>query len=190
MRKRPSPGTLGIYLGCLIAAGCAWAGCGEGTPTGETFLALQSDFAPYLSWYHVDLGMSGTNSGTPNGQATGYLNHRASAGATEYPVGTILMKVVESGATQQDWELFGMAKRGGNYNPNGALDWEFFTLRLNADGVPLIVSRGSNPADSDASGHGYGDPTGSGVTCNRCHGISGTERTDHVLSPLLAPGVP
>ena len=59
-------------------------------------------------------------------------------------------------------------KRGGNFDQGGALDWEFFILKLTADGVPTILDRGANPSDSVPDGgvdHGYGDSTAGGVRC-------------------------
>ena len=64
------------------------------------------------------------------------------------PVGALIVKTVENGAPQQ-WDLFAMAKRGGNYNADGATNWEFFTLLINAGNGPPIrdgVDRATRPA--------------------------------------------
>lgn len=176
-----------LFTGFLCAA---VSGCTEGDPS-SVFIALQSDFATFESWPRYFLG-SGPLEGHPAGARYGFIKESAPKGAATYPVGSIIVKTVEFGMTKQEWELFAMAKRGGGFNSGGAKDWEFFTLRMSTSGVPIIISRGSNPADGDAdggsTGHGYSDTTGTGVTCNRCHGLSGTERQDHILASVLAPG--
>jgi hypothetical protein len=98
-----------------------------------------------------------------------------------WPVGSILVKTIEIGATPAEWEIFAMVKRGGGYNPDGAREWEFFRLQINSQGIPIIRARGYNPTD----GHGYMDMAGNEVGCNSCHGAAGTETTDHVLARQL-----
>jgi hypothetical protein len=162
------------------------AGCGGSAPA--TFIALDSSFADYVSWGAIYLGTA-ENSGHPIGDEYGYRSEMPKSGA--YPVGSILVKEIQAGSDPTMWDLFGMAKRGsdgegGVYNRGGAEGWEFFTLTLDANRVPLIKSRGSNPIDTDGIGHGYGQAE-NGVTCNRCHGVPGTEASDHVLSAGLHP---
>ena len=173
-----------------VAALVAVAGCG-GSP-GQIKIALDSDFAPYTTWSSYYLGDQPV-AGHPVGPRTGFLNQKAPPGATAYPVGTIIVKEIQtlSSTDKTTWDLFAMVKRGGNFDQGGALDWEFFILKLTADGVPTILDRGANPSDSVPDGgvdHGYGDSTAGGVTCNACHGGLGTDQTDHILSPLLQPG--
>jgi len=166
------------------------AGCGG---TGDVKIALDSDFAPYASWPSTYLGDQPV-AGHPVGPRTGFVNMKAPPGATKYPVGTIIVKEIQTmnSTDKTMWDLFAMVKRGGGFDQGGALDWEFFILRLTADGVPVIVDRGSNPSDAaSADGgadHGYGDSTAGGVTCNACHGALGADQHDYILSPLLQPG--
>jgi len=178
-----------LAICAVVAAGAV--GCGGSGKSGEVFIALQSDFASFQTWPRYFVG-DGPLEGHPAGARYGYLKEKAPPGATAYPVGALIVKTVETGTTPQEWDVFAMAKRGGGYNAGAATDWEFFTLKINANGVPVIVSRGTNPIDADAdggtAGHGYTDPGGTGVTCNRCHGLPGTERSDHILSSVLAPG--
>jgi hypothetical protein len=164
----------------LLALAVAVTGCdGMEAPV---FIAFQRDFAAFESWPSVSIGEPAFNHGTE--ARTGFRNQMPSGG--KYAVGTILVKTVESGTTFTDWELFAMAKRGRDFNAGGARDWEFFTLKLNADRVPIIVARGTNPVEGATGAHGYVDPS-SMVTCNRCHGAPGSEQTDHVISAALAP---
>ena len=171
-----------IRLLCSLLLVTATACEGGGAPS-SVFIAIQSDFAPYATWEEFPLGVA-MNGGHPVGVETAFRNAKPAAGA--YPVGTILVKEIQAGDLPQQWELFGMVKRGGAFNAAGAKGWEFFTLKLNLDLVPIVVSRGSNPADADSQGHGYGGD-GSSVTCNRCHGVAGTEASDHTLSAALHP---
>lgn len=155
-----------------------------GGPTGPVFIALTSDFADYQTWERVKLG-DGTVEGLtghPVGPRIGYRNMKPVNGV--YPVGAILLKVI---TTSDGEEFFALSKRGGGFNGGGALDWEYLTLKTGSTGAPVVFTRGDNPADPDSAvpnSHGYGDPTATGVTCNRCHGVLGSERTDHVLSPV------
>ena len=168
----------------LLALGLAVAGCSGSDDTSTVYVAQQSDFASYMTWESFMLGVA-MNTGHPVGDEVGYRNMKPAMGA--YPVGTILVKEIHVGTTPQQWQLFGMMKRGGGYNGGGARDWEFATLSLDDQNVPIIVTRGANPADGgDTTGHGYASSV-DGVTCNRCHGIAGTEATDHVLDSFMAP---
>jgi hypothetical protein len=161
------------------------AGCeaGNGSGNDDVYIASQSDFASYAGWEKFTLGIA-MNTGHPVGTEYGFRNQKPVNGA--YPVGSVLVKEIDITDVPQQWELFALMKRGGGYNGGGAKDWEFATLRLNEDLVPIIVSRGANPADSDSQGHGYAG-SADGTTCNRCHGIVGTELTDHVLDDFMAP---
>lgn len=174
----------GLALAALLGAG----GCSE-RHDARTFIALDGDFASFPTWERVPLG-DAPLAGHPPGPRFGYLNHRAKKGATAYPLGTIVVKTVEPSAAPETWEIFAMAKRGGNFNPGGARDWEFFCLKVLA-GVPHIVSRGENAFDPDADGGGgyLGDLPGAFAgLCNGCHGTPASDATDHILSPLLQPG--
>ena len=169
-----------IVLVCALAL----SACERGTNSDEMYIAEQIDFAKYMTWGAIDLGMGTGGTGHPVGEEYGYRNKMAKNG--EYPVGTILVKEIHIDAIKTDWDLFAMAKRGGAYNAGGAEGWEFFTLKLDDELVPIIQTRGTNPADADSNSHGYGQAE-NGITCNRCHGVPGTEATDHTLSAGLAP---
>lgn len=168
----------------LALAALLWAAGCDAPGEPAVFIALQRDFAPFESWPRVSLG-----DGAGEGHAAGarHVYHNRGPHRGRYPVGTILVKAVETTAPFTTWELFGMVKRGGGFNADGALDWEFFTLRFDAGRVPVIVARGENPKEAAEGAHGYEDG-GSGVTCNRCHGTLAAP-TDHVLSPALSPAL-
>ena len=163
----------------------ALAGCGGAPATSdEMYIAQQSDFASYMTWGAIDLGMATDTTGHPVGEEYGYRNKQPKGG--KYPVGTILVKEIHVDDVETDWELFAMVKRGGDYNAGGAVGWEYFTLRLNAQDIPIIETRGPNPADTDSNGHGYGQAE-NGVTCNRCHAAPGNDVNDYTLSAGLRP---
>jgi hypothetical protein len=175
-----------MIRGVLIAVGlAALGGCSQGHDT--TFIALDRDFIGFTNWRRSDLG-SDPIAGHPSGPRFGYLNRPVAQGTTHYPLGPIIVKTIGSDPDPTTWEIFAMAKRGGDFNAEGARDWEFFRLRWVADG-PHIVSRGRTAVDPEDGGSGY---TGSldsafGEMCNNCHGAQAAA-TDHVLSPLLQPG--
>jgi hypothetical protein len=171
----------------LVVFVSAVAGCDD---KPSVFIALDSDFATFESWPSVMLG-SEPLPGHPPGPRFGYLNRKAPKGAKQYPVGTVIVKAIEPpGALDTGWEIFAMAKRGGNFNPEGALNWEFFRLKI-VDGAPHIVTRGLTAADPDDGGLGYFDQLGNDFVdmCNGCHGTKASVATDHVLSPLLQLGM-
>ena len=178
-------------LAALGAAtlGAAVTGCQGEIGAAPIFIALDSDFAAFQSWTRIPLGDE-LLAGHPPGPRFGYLKQRAPAGSRAYPVGAMIVKTVESGAPEE-WEVFGMVKRGGNFNRDGALDWEYFLLRLTPAGVPVIVSRGTRPTDpSDGGAAGAYSAIAGIIGCNLCHATRTSAETDHILSPLLAPGAP
>jgi hypothetical protein len=141
---------------------------------GPTFIAFDSDFAPFRTWmsFHKDAPDSGdvTNVHTM-GPLTEYLSARPPHGSTEFPVGTIIVKVMENQTPQV---IFAMAKRGGGYNDMGASGWEWFQIDEQPD--VEILWRGLGPPGANTYG---GDPS----ACNTCH--VGAQANDCVASPEL-----
>jgi hypothetical protein len=184
-----------LALAMLATLGpAATTGCSDG-PTGATgdpgasFIALDPDFAGFQSWYQLTLPPNPLSQVVdPAGAHVGYLNRRPPAGSTRYPVGTILVKAIQRDVAPETWELFGIAKRGGGFNPSGATGWEFFLLRVGASGNPYVTSRGLAPSDDgfDGGGASY-SPGGAAGGCNVCHGLSNYAANDHVISVGLAP---
>jgi len=175
----------------------ALAGChhATGVDNSPQFEAQESDFAAFTSWTSFQLpdGDPLSNIVYPAGTRVAFLNRRPPSGATHYPTGTIIVKAIQRGASPQDWEIFAIAKRGGDYDAAGAVGWEFFLLAIDPDGVPRVASRGIAPSDD---GHGDMSPgpaaggyfAGGGIApCNVCHGQSSRGASDYTMSPLLAP---
>jgi hypothetical protein len=150
----------------------------EAMGTSHAFLALDRDFADFRDWMPFELDAK--SHAAAKGPVVVYLNDLPPADATQFPVGTLIVKTVEAGAPST-WTIHAMSKRGGDFNARGALGWEFFELKIDKDDIPVIVWRGEKPAD----GHKYKDLTGDNKTeqdCNDCHQSS---KNDAVLAPEL-----
>jgi hypothetical protein len=150
----------------------------------KEFVPLQSDFHDYEDWMKFDTAVMGEHAGTV-GTITEYLNQLPDSGADEFPVGTMIVKTVqpEDGPAPA---IHAMAKRGGTFNKQGALGWEYFELAKNDKGTPIIVWRGPTPP----SGEKYKnllmpDSDMREADCNGCHVVS---KNDAVLSDVLQLG--
>jgi hypothetical protein len=155
--------------------------CGAPAPSSmpSTFIALQRDFEGFESWEAFawdSAGMGGTHD---PGAVTVYLKERPPAGATAFPVGTIIVKVTPPRDATTEEKIFAMAKRGGTFNANGAAGWEWFELKRSTSGAPVIVWRGVGAP----AGERYGQTDAS---CNDCHGAAADN--DSVHSPPLRVG--
>lgn len=168
--------TLATLAAGLLGA-CGGSGGGSTGDATDTFLAFSATFAPFRSWTSVHSD-GPTDDGTfpPDvlGPRTQYINKPPPHGATEFPLGTVIVEARESG-TQK---IFAAVKRGGGFNTGGATNWEWFEL---TDAPVTIVWRGVGPPLGDTYG---GDPNGG---CNACH-IKCGSNTDFVCSPHLALG--
>ncbi len=146
------------------------AGCLDHDPIPgqqDAFVAMQSDFEGYPSWESVTVAAEDT--GHPDGARTVYVNEMPEGGDT-FPVGTVIVKEIAGG------DIHAMAKRGGGYNADGAVGWEWFELVL-SDGAPVIKWRGTEAPEGEAYGALPGsepEDTGDLVTgdCNTCHGAA------------------
>jgi hypothetical protein len=175
----------------LFGALAALAGCHGSPPAtpgdgggADVFVAQADDFAEFRSWRSVALGAQ-PNSADPPGPRVAFVSDAPDAAAHRYPLGTRIVKAIENAPDPSGWDLFAMAKRGGDFDPSGTHGWEFFLLRLDAGGGIAILSRGTvldNPSDAGAA---YG--SAGAIFCSGCHGAPGTDATDHVLSAALAP---
>jgi hypothetical protein len=174
--KRTSMNVLGVVA---IATAAMIAGCEGGDATGSSqssesacFVAMAADFAPFKTWQSnhfesaTDIG-GGTH---VSGPRTEYYNRTPDKGAASFPVGTVIVKVLETNDPSAH-HVFAMAKRGCDFNIEGAKDWEWFEL----DDSGKVLWRGVAPPSGDTYN---GDPTGG---CNSCHGSACTSN-DSVCS--------
>lgn len=130
----------------------------------ETFVAMQADFYDFRGWNAVEVEQ--TDSGHPAGDRVVYINQAATDG---FAVGTILVKTI---ATDAGTDIHAMAKRGGGFNADGAVGWEWFELVTADDGTPVILWRGGAPPDGEAYGQLPGQTADTGAPegdCNVCH---------------------
>jgi hypothetical protein len=168
-------GRVALAAGALAAG--ALAGCGSGASEGDapdSFLAFSSTFAPFRTWTstHSDGPPDdGTFSPDVLGPRTQYINKLPPRGATEFPIGTVIVEAREN----QDMKIFAAVKRGAAFNTGGATGWEWFELQ---DQPVVIVWRGVGPPAGEMYG---GDPDGG---CNSCHAACGA-RNDFICSPRL-----
>jgi len=172
--------SLRVLRSALLLAVSA-TGCGPASPTpdaGEAaFIALERDFTGYQSWQKFDLGDQPADTVHLAGVRTVYLNRAPPHGATAFPTGTLLVKELTPDVDGGTPQVFAMAKRGGDYNAEGAVGWEWFEL---APGVspPVFLWRGVTPP----AGMSYGSVPGG--ACNMCHTYA--SQNDWVLGqPLL-----
>jgi hypothetical protein len=169
-----------VWVSALVCAATAGSCAVEGDP----FIALRRDFVDFQTWERVELApQPSTTPGAPPLRRFVYVNRRPPPGATEFPVGTILVKTVENGA-MDTWEIHAMVKRGGGYNASGAVGWEYFEF-VYENGVFNERWRGSVPND----GRGYTDEMGAVQnSCNSCHATPEARAGDSVLTPALGLG--
>lgn len=155
--------------------GCAnIAALAPGTP----FIAVDSSWKPFRTWpkFHSDGPVDdGTFPPDVLGPRDQFINCVPKHGATEFPVGTMIAEVRQTG------KIFAAAKRGGGYNSTGAVNWEWFELVEDSTSSLVPVSifwRGFGPPIGDTYG---GDVTGG---CNACHKACGSSN-DYACSPRL-----
>lgn len=155
----------------ICAALFVLAACGGGTSTMTSGTpAFARDFQGFESWeqFAVPGSENAPDGGSVHtgGARTIFLKERPPKGSTEFPIGTMIVKV-------GTFNTFAMHKRGGTYNVKGARGWEWVELEKNNAGQVIIVWQGLGPP----AGEKYGDID---VTCNDCHGAA--TGNDSVLS--------
>ena len=173
----------------LCAAACGGAP-GAGLAEDATFIAFERDFQAFRSWEAFPVAAAPNAASVHlNGPRTEYLSRRPTAESRDkgsFPVGTIVVKEIESSAVLAERVIFAMVKRGGAYNLTGAAGWEWFELQNRADGSVAILWRGVGPPSGVCS---YGSAADGG--CNDCH--RGSAANDFVhpegldLAQLVGP---
>jgi hypothetical protein len=146
-----------LFFFALSSIGCGGSAEPE-TSSSETFLAFPANFQDFRSWtsIHSD-GPDPAKFPEVAGARTLYVNKLPPKGSKVYPVGTIIVEVHDDG----DARIFARVKRGGGFNSDGALDWEWFEL-AEESGKVIVNWRGFGPPVGETYG---GDKTG----CNNCH---------------------
>lgn len=181
MIVRRAGAALAAIVGILSFAACGGGtadggGEGGGEVAGDSYLPIVSDFQGFRSWPSVFLPAA-PDRGAVHLAADRrvYINELPPEGATEFPVGTIIVKESEDSDVLADRKVFAMAKRvtDGSYNATGARGWEWWELEnVDEDTVVKVWSGVGPPA-----GHEYGgDADGE---CNTCH--LGADENDFVF---------
>lgn len=159
---------LRLGLGPLVAlAACVTS---DEEPPSDTYIAFSSSFQGFREWtsFHSEGPAPGTQPDDILGPRTHYINTLPPHGATEFPVGTIVIEAMENGSGH----IVAAVKRGGGYN--GGRDWEWFEIQ---EAPTAILWRGLGPPNGESYG---GDPDG----CNTCHAACGAGN-DMRCSPAL-----
>ncbi len=149
-----------------------------GLEGGVPFIAEASDFTGFHAWrsFYIDDNLAPGDSHI-NGPRHVFINHVPPEGSTQFPVGTIIVKETDPPGPVTGRTVFASVKRGGNFDPTGDRNWEWFSLQNLANGTESILWRGAGPS----SGGVYGNAALGG--CNACHGSAAS--TDYVLTPQL-----
>lgn len=155
-------------------------------PPHEAFIAFARDFREFRRWERHAVEGAMMPLGAAEGPTYVYLNRRPPEGARRWPVGTVVVKAIESGEPHQ-WTVHAMVKRGVPFNDDGAIGWEYFELSFReGSDEPSIVWRGSGPP----SGHGYAaagraaEADAIPLVCDDCHAPAW--QNDSVLTPAIA----
>jgi len=168
-----------LFMSCGVGSSSARieGGLEAGPEGGVPFIAEASDFTGFHTWqsFAITTDIAPGDSHI-NGPRHVFINKDPPKGSAQFPVGTIIVKETDPGPVTQR-TVFASVKRGGNYDPTGDKNWEWFSLQNLANGTDSILWRGPGPA----SGGVYGAGLLGG--CNACHG--GAAATDYVLTPQL-----
>jgi hypothetical protein len=173
-----------VFAVAALSPGCGSSDSGGGTvDAGESCqFATAADFANFTQWQHYLVTSSFiANNVHTNGPRDVYINKCPPPGAKEFPVGTIVIKVIPQ-PKQALKAVFAQVKVGCGYNQDGAAGWEWFDLLTSLNGgapgsMPQIVWQGQTPPASQSYG---GDPQ----ECNDCHSTMG-EGNDSIITPAL-----
>lgn len=170
----------GRLSGALACLAFAQSSCGGSTAPadaqGSSSIAFAKDFSGFRAWPSRSIDSAVAAGSTHvSGPRTVFIKQPPPPEATEFPVGTLIVK-----ETAADGKIFARCKRGGGFNTTGAVDWEWFELQENVSGEVGIKWRGFGPPAGEMYG---GDATGG---CNGCHTVA--KANDYVLSPWLALG--
>jgi hypothetical protein len=146
-------------LAGVLVLGTVVVGCGTMPDDGGdpgSFIPLARDFEDFRSWPSSMITGSAQGSIHLAGARVIYTSKQPEADGVTYPMGTMIVKTVETG------ELFARAKRGGTFNSRGAVGWEWLELAEVTNGL-AIKWRGITPP----LGACYGGIVGG--ACNDCH---------------------
>jgi len=142
----------------------------EDVASKTEFIANTSSFAGYADWMAFEHDVTSDHDGAL-GTTTVYASELPDDTTQKFPLGTLLLKTMQA-AGSDEITIHAMSKRGGTFNPRGALGWEYFELQLNKQGTPYILWRGDRPPTGEQYKALLGADTAPTVEsdCNGCHG--------------------
>jgi hypothetical protein len=151
-----------LLLGALLS--CSGGESQSNVDDGSQFVAFPTSFNNYRQWETFPLGdMPPEDPAHTANPRTVYLNQRPPHGATQFPVGTMIVKEMGTPGAA-DYQVLAMVKRGGNFNTQGAPGWEWLEIDGPDDNpVKGLIWRGVGPPAGEKYG---GDPN---AACNPCH---------------------
>jgi hypothetical protein len=146
--------------------------------TPQIFLATDESFANFQQWQSYTLtDPPAIDSGSHSlGTRLIYINQLPPHGSSAFPIGTIIVKIIQDQLTAHGPTTFAMVKRGGNYNNAGASGWEWYQLNIGDPLAGLVLWKGT-----DSPSGTYNGLTQTG--CNECHALA--KGNDYVQSPVL-----
>ncbi len=179
LRESLPRGAGAVAAVALLAVGAGCRGSAGGAADGGPFVAFATDFAGFHAWPSalaapspdlppVDAGAFGPDGGAGDGgihppPETEYWKIPSTPTGGVFPQRTIIVKETNE-ADPTARQVFAMVKRGGDFNPTGAVNWEWYELRNNADGTVVVSWSGYGPPSGSADIYG-GNP----AVCNDCH---------------------
>jgi hypothetical protein len=107
----------------------------------------------------------------PSPQAE-HRNKSPPHGSTAFPLGATVPKET------RPRRVFALVKRGGDFNPTGAVNWEWYDLTNEADGSVVVNWQGYGPPTGSANVYGCNP-----AVCNTCH--INAAANDYVWSAVL-----
>ena len=164
---------LALAVGAAACGGAKDSG-GASACMPEPFISFTRDFEDLDAWSTAELGGPDNEAHAAGGQLfSRALGLDADGGLC---AGSMLVRS-QPAVADSPASLHGMVKRGGGFNADGAVGWEWFGLGRSEAGAPVVLWRGEE-APSDV---GYNN----GVelveaNCNACH-AAGAEH-DHLMS--------
>ncbi len=184
-----TPKTSRLLFSVAAIAVFALGGCAPDDPAGTDageWAPVPSDCTSYeTTWTSFDLG--GDDAGASDVDAcahvldvprTAYMNKTPAHGSTSFPVGTMIIKEIRTTPDPSTWQVFAMAKVGGNFDPgSGCVGWEWYGLDPpDGGGTCHFQWSGTQPATSETYA--------SCGPCATCH--SAAQNNDCVIAPELS----
>jgi hypothetical protein len=161
---RPRPGTLASRT-TGIALALTMLSCTPSEPP---------EFVGVSHWTQFDRGTDPAHLDDPSmGRSTVFIDRLPPHGATTFPVGTHILRIMGDPDDPSTWDAHGLVKVGGDFNAEGAMGWEYYGLDMSRDanGDLLAHTRWHGVGSPDGDGYAHPD-SGPILGCNHCHGAA------------------